>query len=91
MGFTGLAVGASLKGLIPVVEFMTMNFAMQAIDQMINSCAKTRYMSANEISGTIVFRGLNGPAAAVGAQHSQCFASFYANIPGLVTISPYDS
>lgn len=91
MGFTGLAIGASQMGLIPIVEFMTMNFAMQAVDQMTNSCAKSRYMTSNQINGTIVFRGLNGPAAAVGAQHSQCFASFYANIPGIITISPYDA
>jgi pyruvate dehydrogenase E1 component beta subunit len=91
MGFTGLAVGASLMGLVPIVEYMTINFALQAIDQIINSCAKTRYMSHNELGGPIVFRGLNGPAAAVGAQHSQCFGSFYANIPGLITIIPYDA
>ena len=70
---------------------MTMNFALQAIDHIINSSAKTRYMSSNELGGPIIFRGLNGPAAAVAAQHSQCFASYYANIPGLITISPYDA
>ncbi len=70
---------------------MTWNFALQAIDQIINSSAKISYMSAGELTGGIVFRGLNGPAAAVAAQHSQCFASFYSNIPGLVTIAPYDA
>ena len=90
-GFTGLASGASLMGLIPIVEFMTMNFSMQAIDHIINSSAKLHYMSAGELNGGIVFRGLNGPAAAVAAQHSQCFASWYSNIPGLITISPYDA
>jgi len=78
-------------GLTPVIEFMTMNFAMQAIDHIINSAAKLHYMSAGELHGGIVFRGLNGPAAAVAAQHSQCFASWYSNIPGLITISPYDA
>jgi pyruvate dehydrogenase E1 component beta subunit len=91
-GFTGLACGAALMGLRPIVEFMTMNFSLQAIDHIVNSCAKLRYMSAGEIGGgSIVFRGLNGPAAAVAAQHSQCFASYYSNIPGLVTIAPYDA
>ena len=90
-GFTGLAVGASLMGLVPIVEFMTWNFALQAIDHIVNSCAKTRYMSNNELGGGIVFRGLNGPAAAVAAQHSQCFASYYSSVPGLITISPYDA
>ena len=70
---------------------MTMNFALQGIDQILNSCAKIHYMSAGILSGPIVFRGLNGPAAAVAAQHSQCFASYYANIPGLITLSPYDA
>ena len=78
-------------GLTPVVEFMTMNFSLQAIDHIINSSAKLHYMSGGELSGGIVFRGLNGPAAAVAAQHSQCFASWYSNIPGLITISPYDA
>ena len=90
-GFTGIAVGASLMGLTPLVEFMTWNFALQSIDHIVNSCAKTRYMSSNELGGGIVFRGLNGPAAAVAAQHSQCFASYYSSIPGLITISPYDA
>lgn len=79
-------------GLRPIVEFMTMNFSLQAIDHIVNSCAKLRYMSGGEIGGgSIVFRGLNGPAAAVAAQHSQCFASYYSNIPGLITIAPYDA
>jgi pyruvate dehydrogenase E1 component beta subunit len=78
-------------GLKPIVEFMTFNFSMQAIDHVVNSCAKTRYMSGNRLSGSITFRGINGPAAGVGAQHSQCFASWYSNIPGLKVVSPYDS
>ena len=90
-GFTGLAVGASMNGLTPIVEFMTWNFALQSIDHIINSCAKTRYMSGGDISGSIVFRGLNGPAAYVGAQHSQCFAAWYSNVPGLRVVSPYDA
>jgi len=91
-GFTGIACGAALMGLKPIVEFMTMNFSLQAIDHIVNSCAKLHYMSGGELSGgSIVFRGLNGPAAAVAAQHSQCFASYYSNIPGLVTVSPYDA
>lgn len=91
MGFTGLAVGASLYGLKPIVEFMTWNFAMQAVDHIVNSCAKTRYMSGGRLHGKVVFRGLNGPAAAVAAQHSQCFAAWYGNVPGLKVISPYDA
>lgn len=78
-------------GLIPIVEFMTMNFALQAMDQILNSSAKLYYMSAGELGGTVVFRGLNGPAAAVAAQHSQCFASYFSHIPGLITITPYDA
>ena len=78
-------------GLTPVVQFMTINFALQAIDHIINSSAKLNYMSAGELNGGIVFRGLNGPAAAVAAQHSQCFASWFSNIPGLVTLCPYDA
>lgn len=89
-GFTGLAVGAAMHGLRPVVEFMTWNFALQAIDQIVNSCAKGRYMSGGDLSCPIVYRGLNGPAAAVAAQHSQCFASWFANIPGLKVVSIYD-
>lgn len=89
-GFTGLAVGASLMGLKPMVEYMTWNFALQAIDHIFNSCAKTRYMSGGDVSGSIVFRGLNGPAASVAAQHSQCFAAPLSNVPGLIVLSPYD-
>lgn len=88
-GFAGLAVGAAISGLRPIVEFMTFNFAMQAIDQIINSAAKTKYMSGGSISCPIVFRGPNGAAARVGAQHSQCFASWYAHVPGLKVICPY--
>jgi pyruvate dehydrogenase E1 component beta subunit len=90
-GFTGISVGASLNGVVPIVEFMTWNFALQAIDHIVNSCAKIRYMSGGDIHGAIVFRGLNGPAASVGAQHSQCFAAWYSNIPGLKVVSPFDS
>jgi pyruvate dehydrogenase E1 component beta subunit len=88
-GFTGLAVGAAMAGLRPIVEFMTFNFAMQAIDQIINSAAKTKYMSGGLIQCPIVFRGPNGAAARVGAQHSQCYASWYSHVPGLKVISPY--
>lgn len=76
-GFTGIAVGAGLTGLRPVVEFMTMNFALQAIDHIVNSCAKTHYMSGGDLTCPIVFRGINGVCASVGAQHTQCFASWY--------------
>lgn len=89
-GFTGIGIGAGLTGLKPVVEFMTMNFALQAIDQIINSCAKAKFMSGGDLDCPIVFRGLNGPAAAVAAQHSQCFAAMYANVPGLKVVSVYD-
>ena len=89
-GFTGLAIGSAMMGLRPVVEYMTWNFAMQAIDQIVNSCAKGRYMSGGDLNCPIVFRGLNGPAAAVAAQHSQCFAAWYANIPGLKVVACYD-
>ncbi|MDE8344350.1 MAG: pyruvate dehydrogenase complex E1 component subunit beta, partial [Acidocella sp.] len=82
-GFTGMAVGAAMNGLKPIVEFMTFNFAMQAIDQIINSAAKTLYMSGGQMGCPIVFRGPNGAASRVGAQHSQCFASWYAHCPGL--------
>ncbi|MGB3810833.1 MAG: pyruvate dehydrogenase complex E1 component subunit beta, partial [Parvibaculum sp.] len=87
-GFTGLGVGAAFAGLRPIVEFMTFNFAMQAIDQIINSAAKTRYMSGGQMASPIVFRGPNGPASRVGAQHSQDYSSWYAHIPGLIVISP---
>lgn len=88
-GFTGLAIGAAMSGLKPIVEFMTFNFSLQAMDQIINSAAKTRYMSGGQVTCPIVFRGPNGAAARVGAQHSQCFASWYAHIPGLKVIAPY--
>jgi len=88
-GFTGLGVGAAFAGLRPIVEFMTFNFAMQAIDQIINSAAKTRYMSGGQMTCPIVFRGPNGIAARVAAQHSQCYASWYAHVPGLKVIAPY--
>ncbi|GBQ66908.1 pyruvate dehydrogenase E1 component subunit beta [Komagataeibacter xylinus NBRC 15237] len=90
-GFTGMAIGAALTGLRPIVEFMTMNFAMQAIDQIINSAAKTRYMSGGQMSCPIVFRGPNGAAARVGAQHSQCYASWYGHVPGLKVVAPWSA
>ena len=90
-GFTGLAVGAAFAGLKPIVEFMTFNFSMQAIDQIINSAAKTNYMSGGQVRCPIVFRGPNGAAARVAAQHSQCYASWYAHCPGLKVIAPWSS
>jgi pyruvate dehydrogenase E1 component beta subunit len=90
-GFTGLAVGAAFAGLKPIVEFMTFNFSMQAIDQIINSAAKTLYMSGGQVRCPIVFRGPNGAAARVAAQHSQCFASWYAHCPGLKVVAPWSS
>jgi pyruvate dehydrogenase E1 component beta subunit len=90
-GFAGIAVGAAMAGLKPIVEFMTWNFAMQAIDQIINSAAKTLYMSGGQVKCPIVFRGPNGAAARVGAQHSQEYASWYAHIPGLIVIAPWDA
>ncbi|WP_215750473.1 MULTISPECIES: pyruvate dehydrogenase complex E1 component subunit beta [unclassified Gluconobacter] len=90
-GFTGMAVGAALTGLRPIVEFMTMNFSLQAIDHIINSAAKTLYMSGGQMGCPIVFRGPNGAAARVGAQHSQCFASWYAHIPGLKVVAPWSA
>ena len=90
-GFAGLAVGAAMAGLRPVVEFMTFNFAMQAIDQIINSAAKTKYMSGGLMSCPIVFRGPNGAASGVAAQHAQCFASWFAHCPGLIVITPYSA
>ena len=90
-GFTGLAVGAAFAGLRPIVEFMTFNFAMQAIDQLLNSAAKTNYMSGGQMGCPAVFRGPNGAAARVGAQHSQCYASWYAHIPGIYVVSPYSA
>jgi pyruvate dehydrogenase E1 component beta subunit len=88
-GFTGLGIGAAFDGLKPIVEFMTWNFAMQAMDQIINSAAKTRYMSGGQMSCPIVFRGPNGAAARVGAQHSQDYSAWYASVPGLKVIAPY--
>jgi pyruvate dehydrogenase E1 component beta subunit len=88
-GFAGLGIGAALAGLKPIVEFMTFNFAMQAMDHLINSAAKTRYMSGGQVAISIVFRGPNGPAARVGAQHSQDFTSWYSHIPGLKVVAPY--
>ncbi|MGJ8528286.1 pyruvate dehydrogenase complex E1 component subunit beta [Maritalea sp.] len=88
-GFAGLGVGAAFAGLKPIIEFMTFNFAMQAIDQIINSAAKTHYMSGGQVTSPIVFRGPNGPASRVGAQHSQDFSAWYAHIPGLIVVSPY--
>ncbi|KAL7290103.1 pyruvate dehydrogenase E1 component subunit beta, mitochondrial-like [Trichogramma pretiosum] len=90
-GFAGMTVGAAFAGLRPICEFMTFNFAMQAIDQIINSAAKTFYMSAGKVNVPIVFRGPNGAAAGVAAQHSQCFGAWYAHCPGLKVISPYNS
>ena len=90
-GFTGLAVGAAFKGLTPIVEFMTFNFSMQAIDQIINSAAKTLYMSGGQMGAPMVFRGPNGAAARVGAQHSQDYAAWYAHIPGLKVVQPYSA
>ncbi|HBN31903.1 MAG: pyruvate dehydrogenase complex E1 component subunit beta [Rhodobacterales bacterium] len=90
-GFTGIAVGAAFAGLRPIVEFMTFNFAMQAIDHIINSAAKTLYMSGGQMGCPIVFRGANGAAARVGAQHSQDYAAWYAQIPGLKVVQPYSA
>jgi len=90
-GFAGLGVGAAMSGLKPIVEFMTFNFAMQAIDHIINSAAKTLYMSGGQIRAGIVFRGPNGAASRVGAQHSHDYSSWYANVPGLKVIAPYDA
>ncbi len=90
-GFTGLAVGAALAGLRPIVEFMTFNFAMQAIDQIVNSAAKTLYMSGGQMGCPIVFRGPNGAASRVAAQHSQDYASWYAHVPGLKVVAPFSA
>lgn len=90
-GFTGIAVGAAFGGLRPIVEFMTFNFAMQAIDQIINSAAKTRYMSGGQMGAPMVFRGANGAAARVGAQHSQDYSAWYSQIPGLKVVMPYSA
>ena len=91
MGFTGIAVGAAYKNLRPIVEFMTINFSMQAIDQVVNSAAKQFYMSAGNVACPIVFRGPNGFSAGTAAQHSQCFAAWYSSCPGLKVVSPYSS
>ena len=90
-GFAGLGVGAAFAGLRPIVEFMTFNFAMQAIDQILNSAAKTRYMSGGQMASPMVFRGPNGAAARVAAQHSQCYASWYAHVPGLKVVVPWSA
>ncbi|WP_397595219.1 pyruvate dehydrogenase complex E1 component subunit beta [Sphingorhabdus sp.] len=90
-GFAGIGTGAAMGGLRPIIEFMTFNFAMQAIDHIINSAAKTNYMSGGQMRCPIVFRGPNGAAARVGAQHSQNYAPWYAHVPGLIVIAPYDA
>ena len=90
-GFAGLGVGAAFGGLKPIVEFMTFNFAMQAIDHIINSAAKTLYMSGGQMGCPIVFRGPNGAASRVGAQHSQDYSAWYGHIPGLKVLAPYDA
>ncbi|CAI9278147.1 unnamed protein product [Lactuca saligna] len=90
-GFAGIGVGSAYHGLRPVIEFMTFNFSMQAIDHIINSAAKSNYMSAGQINVPIVFRGPNGPAAGVGAQHSQCYGAWYGSVPGLKVLVPYSS
>ncbi|MCP4320076.1 MAG: pyruvate dehydrogenase complex E1 component subunit beta [Hyphomicrobiales bacterium] len=90
-GFAGVGVGAAMAGLKPIVEFMTFNFAMQAMDQIINSAAKTHYMSGGQMSAPVVFRGPNGAAARVAAQHSQCYAAWYSNVPGLKVVMPYSA
>ncbi|MEH6524889.1 MAG: pyruvate dehydrogenase complex E1 component subunit beta [Sneathiella sp.] len=90
-GFAGVGVGAAYHGLRPIVEFMTFNFAMQAIDQIVNSAAKTRYMSGGQMESPIVFRGPNGAASRVGAQHSQCYASWYSHVPGLIVVAPHSA
>ena len=90
-GFAGIGIGAAFGNLKPIVEFMTFNFAMQAMDQIINSAAKTLYMSGGQMGCPIVFRGPNGAASRVGAQHSQCYASWYAHCPGLKVVTPWSS
>ncbi|KAG5650086.1 pyruvate dehydrogenase E1, beta subunit [Sphagnurus paluster] len=91
MGFAGIAVGAALQGLRPICEFMTFNFAMQAIDQIVNSAGKTYYMSGGNVPCPVVFRGPNGAAAGVGAQHSQDYAAWYGSVPGLKVVSPWSA
>jgi pyruvate dehydrogenase E1 component beta subunit len=88
-GFAGLGIGAAMSGLKPIIEFMTFNFALQAMDQIINSAAKTRYMSGGKMGSSVVFRGPNGPAARVAAQHSHDFTAWYSHIPGLKVVAPY--
>lgn len=90
-GFAGMAVGAAMNGMRPICEFMTWNFALQAIDHIVNSAAKGRYMSGGQIDCPIVFRGPNGASAGVAAQHSQCLAPWLASVPGLLVVSPYSS
>ena len=90
-GFAGIGIGAAMAGLHPIVEFMTFNFALQAIDQLVNSAAKTLYMSGGQMGAPIVFRGPNGAASRVAAQHSQCFAAWYGHIPGLKVVMPYSA
>jgi len=90
VGFAGLGVGAALSGLRPIVEFMTWNFSLQAIDHIINTAAKTHYMSSGAVKCPIVFRGPNGPPRAVAAQHSQCFGAWYSSVPGLKVITPWN-
>jgi len=89
-GFTGLGVGASMSGTRPVIEFMTWNFALQAIDHIVNTAAKSRYMSGGLVECPVTFRGPNGPPTAVGAQHSQCFAAWYGSLPGLKVVAPWN-
>ncbi|KAN0035602.1 hypothetical protein ACTA71_004884 [Dictyostelium dimigraforme] len=90
-GFAGIGVGAAMAGTRPIIEFMTFNFALQAIDHMINSSAKTHYMSGGKVFNPIVWRGPNGPPTAVGAQHSQCFAAWYGSVPGLKVVAPWSA
>ncbi|KAN0022703.1 hypothetical protein ACTFIU_005438, partial [Dictyostelium citrinum] len=90
-GFAGIGVGAAMAGTRPIIEFMTFNFAMQAIDHIINSSAKTHYMSGGKVFNPIVWRGPNGPPTAVGAQHSQCFAAWYGSVPGLKVVAPWSA
>lgn len=91
MGFTGIGAGAAMYGVRPIIEFMTWNFAMQSIDHIINSAAKIHYMSAGDIKCPIVFRGLNGAAAGVAAQHSQDYSAWYAHVPGLKVVAPWSA
>ena len=90
-GFAGIGTGAAMAGLRPVVEFMTMNFALQAIDHIVNTAAKSHYMSGGQVECPIVFRGPNGPPTSVGAQHSQCFAAWYGSLPGLKVVAPWSA